>query len=379
MELLCTSVFFLESSALVNGKYWKPFCTILYLEADLLQIFPDELLQGYALRVIISHGLASRESDIDGIVSRSGVINTYFTLNEQQRKVFSAFPVTTLLGFLENHMIIRNQPKVSNPKSLAAECGRIFFNRKTSLSEKDMWEFRREPQPIHRLIYCPECIREQIKVHGCGWFKLEWLIGNGCKVHNLGLVSVKQSLCSCKLNIVEGIISALSGICVHCKSATDLLLQSQKVQKGPFDDFLTLFKSFERKYLKEREKSFSVCYVRSFEEWGRELAVDRFRYLYELFSKKAHLFVDYDGHAKPVWIGDLVAMLEYLKICYKDTFYDFIESHTEILKIDCSDYVPAQVTQDFIVAKNRNCAKCEVENGNCPLKPIENEVESREI
>ena len=40
------------------------------------------------------------------------------------------------MGLLENRMPVLSFPKFARPKSLAAKCGRIFFNRRVGAQEE---------------------------------------------------------------------------------------------------------------------------------------------------------------------------------------------------------------------------------------------------
>lgn len=101
----------------------------------MLPIFPDELLHSYLLRVLISYGMVIEPKDIEGIISSAGVIRNDITLTEAQCSIFSELPVSILIAMLENNIPFFGHAFYSNPKSIPAQCGRIFFHRETGVSE----------------------------------------------------------------------------------------------------------------------------------------------------------------------------------------------------------------------------------------------------
>lgn len=341
---------------------------ILFLEAELLQIFPDESLHSYVLRVTISHGVANSPSDIIGIISPAGVVRTDLVLTEQQRKIFSAFPVMTLMELVRNHMPVMDCPKYLNPKSLAAKCGRIFFHRSTDVSERYILDLDGNSKSIYILCYCPECIREQIQEYGSGWFKLNWLTGKSCDVHNLDLLSIKQQVCSCKLNILDKVVSALSGRCVCCKSEAKFSSKST----SPMWFGIPLLT--QKTYGDNKDIPISVCFVRGFEKWLRAFYqrlhddVNQYVYVNKLTLQVLEKLTYANGSDRSVAPGYLLNLIDIFEHRAYDYFCDFLDKQTEILKIDCSDCVPAEVFVDFKVAKDRDCATCEVRRGLCPFK-----------
>jgi hypothetical protein len=102
----------------------------------MLQIYPDESLHSYILRVIICHGLASCPNDIKGIISAAGILQIDLALTDKQCRILSTLPVTILMELLENRMPAVDFYRLSNPKSLASKCGRIFFHRRTGVLGK---------------------------------------------------------------------------------------------------------------------------------------------------------------------------------------------------------------------------------------------------
>lgn len=333
----------------------------------MLNIFPDESLQSYVLRVIISHGLTSRAADTIGIISSLGEVKYELALTEQQCWIFSAFPVKTLMSLLENHMPMLGFPKFSHPKSLAVRCGKIFFHKRTDAIEEYIKNFQINTNVTYSLCYCPECIREQIQEHGSGWFKLKWLTRKSCDIHNFDLVSVMHQACSCKLKICDKVVSALSGICVSCKSET------KPPEKKSYCE-LPHTPSLAEKMYKENKVSVSPCLVRDFEKWVREL--------YQRLNDDVNLSKSFEpfvldelrvlrrehNYARPDAERYILHVLQLFDVNANDHFCDFLDKRTEILEIDCSDCVPSQIFADYRVAKNRDCATCWVNSGECPLK-----------
>jgi hypothetical protein len=342
----------------------------------LLKIFPDESLHSYILRIVISHGLANSPDDITGIISRAGVMRTDIVLTEQQRRVFSAFSIMTLIELVRNHMPVTGNPKHLNPKSLAAKCSRIFFHERIDVSEKYIFDYRKRTKRIDNLHYCPVCIREQIQEHGSGWFKLSWLVKNHCDVHNLSLVPIKQQACSCKLNIFDKVISALSGKCVCCKSETKL----PPISMNPTTRFIIStygrINSFpfitQNHYGDHRDVPFSACFVRNFEKWAKELfrklIYDEYRPESFIGGEIHHVLRKLFRANKPIAPDDLLHAINLFERHSYDLFCDFMDQQVEILAIDCSDCAPVQIFVDFKVARDRDCATCEVKNGVCPFK-----------
>lgn len=345
-----------------------------FLEAELLQIFPDELLHSYVLRVIISQGLANRPSDIKGVISSASLIRADLELTEQQSRIFSIFPVTALMELLENHMPVKGYPRLSNPKSLAAKCGRIFFHRRTGVIEDFTLGALGNPKEIYYLKYCPECIREQIQLYGSGWFKFDWLFSRNCDVHNLNFILVNQQICLCKLNILDNLISALSGVCVRCKAEVKFPPKITEPIGGHFSPLIDLSPSIQKRYRENRDFPISFCFIRAFERWAREFCHrlyddnGRFASFDLLILRNLEKLIDVNGNDKDAKIGDLMKLLDQFERYLNDDFCDFLDRHTEILKVDCSDCVPAQIFVGFKVAKDRDCATCNVRSGLCPFK-----------
>jgi hypothetical protein len=336
----------------------------------LFQIFPDESLHSYLLRVVISHGLASSPADIKGIISAAGVLQADLALNDQQRRILSALPVTTLMGFLENRMPGGHSVRFSNPKSLAAKCGRIFFHNRTGVLEEFERSGSGNSKSIYRIHYCPKCIREQIQEYGSGWFKFSWISRGGkCDAHNSELVSIKKQLCSCGLNILDQVISALSGICVCCKSELKFPLKSTQSELM-FHPILFPPEAF----IGKKDTSVAVCFIRGFERWVRDFCDKSYYDLARIKNfNKPTLFalkkLNYkSGDDRPASFNDLFYLLDHLEKYANEHYLDFLDKHTELLELDCSDCVPAQIFVNFKVAKVRDCTTCNVKSGVCPLK-----------
>lgn len=287
------------------------------------------------------------------------------------------------MELVRDHTPIMDYPKYLNPKSLAAKCSKIFFHRRTSVSEKCIFDYEGESERISTLKYCPKCIREQIQEYGSGWFKLHWFFSNHCDVHCLYLVSLKQQVCSCKLNILDKVLSALSGMCVCCRSEAKFPLGNCDLYTHPeigsrYQEFLR--RRIKRNYYNDRRDiPFSVCFVRSFEQWvkeffhiiiydknGRALFSKEKRALFRTKNYKAleKIKCTYGAASS----DDLLHSIAIFERQSYDHFCDFLDQKIEILSIDCSDCVPARIFVDFKVAKDRDCSQCEVRSGICPLK-----------
>jgi hypothetical protein len=359
----------------------------------MLEIFPDESLHGYILRIIISQGLRYSQDDIDGIIGRLSLINGKLNiapsisfnfelaLTKEQRDIFKHFPVSALIKLLKEHMPIRGYPRYANPKSLVSKCGRIFFNINSDVIEDFMScapDYLWGRYPVR---YCPKCIKEQIQECGAGWFKLNWLFEDVCYLHRLKLVEVSQLVCSCRISIFNRIQFALSGVCPCCREVgwPDQKKTSELIYAEELDSLPKPESDAEWFYYPSLTKEeyigipVSDCFNRIFEEWLKWLYLNLFSrgeldkssrsIVVEELSKYKYVL---DGSINPLTY--LFHMLSVFEMYENSTFFEFINEYAEIIEIDCSDVVLGQVVVSYQVAKDRNCAACRVVQGQCPLK-----------
>jgi hypothetical protein len=171
------------------------------------------------------------------------------------------------------------------------------------------------------------------------------------------------------LNILDKLISILSGICTGCKSEPKYPPKSA-LSELIFHPILFPSEAFVRK----KGTSVSVCFLRSFEKWVREFsdesyydlaAIKNFSVLTLLALKKLQYK---SGDDRSASVKDLFYLLDKLEKYANEHYRDFLDEHTELVEVDCGDCVPAQIFVSYKVAKDRDCATCDVKNGVCPFK-----------
>ncbi|EAR55873.1 hypothetical protein SKA34_16930 [Photobacterium sp. SKA34] len=177
---------------------------------SMIKIKKDELIHGYLIRVLTIAGELQQTRDLAGILSDSGVIRELPILNEQQRTYFTPLTFKDI-----EHILTNNTPYRYTNTEVYNYVGDYVFKGKNE-GNKNNLNSRTE------LRYCIECFREQIKIYGFAWFRLNWGYFIDCDIHDKRMCSlhtVIQKCCGKYANIFNCLQSALSGKCFNCQSS----------------------------------------------------------------------------------------------------------------------------------------------------------------
>lgn len=344
----------------------------------MLTVFPDEALQSYILRVVISQGLEDNRDNSKYCNILDG-FPVELMLTKEQQDIFKDFSVLSLMKLLKEHILVEGYSMYFNPKLIAAICGRVFFNRKSYALCNDRYFFpgthldisfvRFFSECFYSVSYCPECIKYQIQEYGTGWIKLDWMLMNGCTVHGLNLVDLKQCECSCRLKFIEQFKFALSGVCPCCGYAgwpkQYIISQPNRYSHGIANEVWFYDKDL-RFYVPCLTKMGSIdipvsdCFNWLFLDWLDELCLglssSKLEDLFDLVIIKEIKKYQYYLNQTISLEGYVFHMLRVFEKHGSSIFNDFLEENTEIIKVDCSDVVPGEVVVNYRVSKYRNCA-----------------------
>jgi hypothetical protein len=173
-----------------------------------LNIFPDESLHSYFLRTLFCLGEIIKPSDMKGIVSLSGVVQSVPRLYCQRHNHFNLCD-KSISALLTKHLP-NNFPFPTDLEELKEY---VLLNIESKDTKYAL------PKGKTRLRYCPDCFLQQITEYGVSWFKLDWLFTISCKEHNKQLSNIysfETRCCGKPSNVLDCIESAMSGRCKKC-------------------------------------------------------------------------------------------------------------------------------------------------------------------
>ncbi len=174
-----------------------------------IKIFRDESIHSYFIRVLILNGKLLSPDDLNGIVSRSGVVNTIPKLDFERGKLFLSYQCAFLEKLISDHTPI----KFLQPSDLAEIEDYVLFGVTPTSLDTSCFKGRTQ------LRYCRNCFNEQISEHGVPWFRVDWLYSTSCTVHNQKLTHVFTHISPCcfkSFNILDCLFSTIRGECCAC-------------------------------------------------------------------------------------------------------------------------------------------------------------------
>lgn len=193
--------------------------------------YEEESIHSYFLRTLLCLGTIHKESDLQGIVSQSGVIRALPRVNATNESIFSSLSNEALEKLITFHSTY------SGLKYYSVDDVRSYM-----LHSKD-FPILPFPPDAHSLVnfrtqlrYCPECFKEQILQNGVSWFRLAWLHSTECSLHNQRLCHVNRGItecCSHTTNMYSELLSALNGKCYYCQESA--WSNSKRVFIGDFN------------------------------------------------------------------------------------------------------------------------------------------------
>lgn len=181
-----------------------------------LNIFEDESIHSYFIRILMCVGDLNSHVDLQGLVSASGSLGILPKLEKQKSSLFNHIPNSFFRTLLIKHSVFKelryfDLDEIRNyiifgqyPVDYGDGLHKIY-NGKTQLR------------------YCPKCFESQIRDNGVSWFRLNWLCSVDCEIHSTGLYHVllhKTNCCRRSSNILRDLHSAMSGICSFCAKSS---------------------------------------------------------------------------------------------------------------------------------------------------------------
>ena len=175
-----------------------------------INIFPDESIHSYLIRSMILQGKLQSPLDLTGVVSLLGVINAVPKLDFERGKIF----LSHSCSFMEKLLRVHTPLRFLTPSMLAEVEDYVLFGVMPTPMIRSMFKERTQMR------YCRKCFKDQISEHGVPWFRLDWLYSTTCKLHREELThvfSLYSPCCSVRLNILDCLLSVISGQCQVCK------------------------------------------------------------------------------------------------------------------------------------------------------------------
>ncbi len=188
----------------------------------------DESIHGFFIRAFLVLGLARQASDLEGVVSSNGVVRALPRLTSHGAYIMDSLLVDDVFKLVIDHTKMNITGAIFQDELT----GYVFLGDELP-HFMEIYKINKRT----RLRYCPRCFSEQIRKCGFPWFRLSWLSSVMCDIHERYLLEVYQSqarCCGSESNILDYIRSAMSGICVKCKS--DCWFLGQKVYFNRYFD-----------------------------------------------------------------------------------------------------------------------------------------------
>ncbi|WP_233010349.1 hypothetical protein [Rheinheimera faecalis] len=294
----------------------------------------DESLQSWIYRCLYSYG----QSDFSAVVGCNGFWNKrpFFPKGINFRN--KAIPDKKLVEFLKlSGFCAKKADPFENPIKYVVEANYILQGQSRSLSKKGQLA----------IAYCSSCIKESIESIGFGYFKADWLYGEGCKIHgsDLSILSAAN-----RTNALKQLRFVLCGLDIdseqNSKKNTEFLTRQESASSAYY-----VMPCILDEFFKVASSPISGCfpgshYVRFYHPNGKKKELSK----YEL---NFH-YLDFQSK-------------------YREEFVMFLEKRAEIINHKYGINEVNSFSEKLIKKRGVNCSKCSVwaKTDYCPIKPIQ--------
>jgi hypothetical protein len=169
----------------------------------------DESVHSFIIRRSLLYSALHKASDLQGVVSPSGVMHGIPTLNEKQRACTKDIDIIKFAEIID-----------SNAPYLGADLKIRTQLAKHVLQDDSADKSYRDSASRTQLRYCIECIKLQLRSLGYSYLKKDWLLSADCANHKTKWHHVSQlwhACCRKRANILENLMALLTGHCNKCQ------------------------------------------------------------------------------------------------------------------------------------------------------------------